>query len=58
MEDIQHTAAENRRGKKDRRKNHWTKMYCPHLLRRAAIKKKKDKKPQDENGLPYSVGRP
>jgi len=38
MVDIQSVTAENRRGKKkEDRRNHRTKIYWPHLLRRAAI---------------------
>jgi len=45
MVDIQSATAEIRRGNKKRRKkkhrrNHRMKIECPHLLRRAAIKKK------------------
>jgi len=40
MVDIRSAAAEIRRGKEDRIRNHRTKIYCPHLLHRVAIAKK------------------
>jgi len=41
MVDIHSATAEIRRGKNKKERNR-TKIYCPHLLRRAAIKKEEE----------------
>jgi len=52
MVNIQYATAENRRGKKTtRRRNHSGKIECPHLLRRAVIRKK-ETTTAEYNGLP------